>query len=60
MTRVGSEGGLVPLDLHHNVMNVDELVADLHAAEGALGHDFLEAVVILDQLRQGSLQQASV
>ena len=51
-----SESGLVALDLHHDVVDVDELVLDLHALEGVVVQDLLEAVVVLDQLHQGPLR----
>lgn len=52
-----SEVGLVLLDLHHEVVQVDELRADGQAAEGGLVEDLVEAVVVLDELGEGALQQ---
>lgn len=43
------------LHLHHEVVQVDELRAHSQAAEGRLGQDLMEAVVILDELRQRPL-----
>lgn len=45
------------LDLHHEVMQVDELRADCQAAEGGLVENLVEAVVVLDELGEGALQQ---
>lgn len=47
------------LDLDHEVVQVDELGADRQAAEGGLVQDLVEAVVVLDQLGQGALQQGT-
>ena len=44
-------------DLHHDMMNIDQLSSDGHVFERSLRENFLEAVVILDQLSQGALQQ---
>ena len=38
-------------------MNVDELAAYRHRLEGILGEDLLEAVIVLDELRQDTLQE---
>lgn len=51
------EVGFVLLHLHHEVVQVDELGADGQAAERRLVQDFVEAVVVLDQLGQSTLQQ---
>lgn len=51
------EVGFVLLHLHHEVVQVDELRADGQAAERRLVQDLVEAVVVLDQLGQGALQQ---
>lgn len=48
------------LDLHHEVVEVDELRADGQAAERGLVQDFVEAVVVLDELRQGALREEDV
>lgn len=48
------------LDLHHEVVEVDELGADGQAAERGLVQDFVEAVVVLDELRQGALRGEEV
>lgn len=48
------------LDLHHEVVEVDELGADGQAAERGLVQDFVEAVVVLDELRQGALREEDV
>ena len=45
------------LDLDHEVMQVDELRARGQAAERGLVQDLVEAVVVLDQLRQGALRR---
>lgn len=45
------------LDLYHEVVQVDELRADGQAAEGGLVEDLVEAVVVLDELGEGTLQQ---
>lgn len=45
------------LDLHHEVVQVDELRADSQAAEGGLVEDLVEAMVVLDELGEGALQQ---
>lgn len=50
-----SEVGLVLLKLHHEVMNVDELGPGREGAELGLRQDPVEAMVELDQLGQGSL-----
>lgn len=50
-----SEVGLVLLELHHEVVNVDELSARREGAELGLRQDPVEAMVELDQLSQGSL-----
>ncbi|KAG9333682.1 hypothetical protein JZ751_010672 [Albula glossodonta] len=49
------EVGLVLLDLHHEVVQVDELRAHGQTAEGGLRQDLVEAMVVLDQLRQRPL-----
>ena len=38
-------------------MNVDELMPDLKVAEHWLGQDLLEAMVVLDQQRQRTLER---
>lgn len=43
------------LHLHHEVVQVDELRAHGQAAERRLGQDLMEAVVVLDKLRQRPL-----
>lgn len=43
------------LDLHHEVVQVDELGAHGQAAERRLGQDLVEAVVVLDELSQRPL-----
>ena len=52
----GSEVGLVFLQLHHEVMDVDELRPGRERAQLGLGQHPVEAVVQLDQLRQRPLQ----
>ena len=54
------EGRLVSFHLHHNMMNIDELIPDLHGTEWPLRQHLLEAVVVLDQLRQPSLSSEHV
>lgn len=44
-------------DLHHEVVQVDELRTDGQAAEGGLVEDLVETVVVLDELGEGALQQ---
>lgn len=51
-----SEVGLVFLQLHHEVMDVDELRPGRERAQLGLGQHPVEAVVQLDQLRQRPLQ----
>lgn len=48
--------GFVLLDLHHEVVQVDELRADGQAAERGLVQDLVEAVVVLDQLSKSALR----
>lgn len=50
-----SEVGLVFLELHHKVMNVDELSPGRESAELGLREHPVEAMIELDQLRQSSL-----
>ena len=51
-----SEVGFVLLELHHQMVDVDEVGAGGEGAEGGQGQNLLEAVVVLDELRQGTLQ----
>lgn len=48
--------GFVLLDLDHEVVQVDELGTDGQAAERGLVQDLVKAVVVLDELSQGALQ----
>lgn len=50
-----SEVGLVLLELHHEVVDVDELCPGREGPELGLGQHPVEAVVELDQLGQRSL-----
>ena len=50
-----SERGFVFLHFYHDMVYIDELIANLQLSEGSLVEDLLEAVIILDQLRQRSL-----
>ena len=43
------------LDLHHEVMNIDKVPSHTESPERSLGQHLLEPVVVLDQLRQGTL-----
>ncbi len=43
------------LHLDHHVVNVDEFTANRHRFARAVGEDLLEAVVVLNQLRQRAL-----
>lgn len=52
--------GFVLLDLDHEVVQVDELGADGQAAERGLIQDLVKAVVVLDELSQGALQDKRV
>lgn len=45
------------LDLHHEVMQVDELGAGRQAAERRLTEDLVEAMVVLDELGEGALRR---
>ena len=51
-----SEVGLVFLQLHHEVMDVDELRPGGEGSQLGLGQQEVEALVQLDQLRQRPLQ----
>ena len=44
------------LDLHHEVVYVDELAAHGQGLEGSLRQDLLEPVVVLDEVGQGCLR----
>lgn len=54
-----SEVGLVLLELHHEVMNVDELGPGRESSELGLREHAVEAMIELDQLGQGSLVRES-
>lgn len=44
------EGGAMSLDLHHEMVDVDELSSNGQALEGRLRENLLEPVVVLYQL----------
>ncbi len=48
---------LEALDLVHDLMDAHQLVTHRHCVVGWKGHDLLETVVQLDQLRQQSLEK---
>lgn len=54
-----SEVGLVLLELHHKVMNVDELSPGRESSELGLREHPVEAMIELDQLGQSSLVRES-
>ncbi len=52
-----SEVGFVFLDFHHQMMEVYELGAHGQTAEGRLGEDLMETMIVLDELGQRSLRR---
>ena len=50
------EVGLVLLDLHHKLVDVDKLPPVRVVPVGGVRHDLVEPVVVLHELRQGLLQ----
>ena len=48
---------LVPLDLHHQLVNVDQLGCGSNLREGGHPQHPAEPVVVLDQGSQGLLQE---
>ena len=50
------EGCSVPLDLHHEVVDVDQLSTNGQALEGRLRENLLETMVVLNQLRECTLR----
>lgn len=46
---------LVFLNLHHEMMDVDEFSSHTQSFERVLRQDLLEPVIVLDELRQGTL-----
>lgn len=49
------KGWFIFFDFHHHVMNINEFISYLHIFVWSLSQNFLESVVVLNQLRQGSL-----
>lgn len=47
------------LDFHHQMMEVYELRAHRQTAEGGLGEDLMETVIVLDELGQCSLENTT-
>ena len=50
------ETGLVFLDLHHELVDIDHLSPVRMVSEGRVRHDLVEPVIVLDELGQGLLQ----
>ena len=53
----GLEGGSVFLDLHHYMMNVDQLSTDRQCLEGRLREHLLKTMIVLDELSQSTLSR---